>query len=108
MQITGIHLKSNKEEVISALAEQLPIALEEIGLVAEGYASLIAPVDTGRLRSSISHATTESEAIIGTNVDYAPYVELGTSKMNAQPFLRPAIEEHIDEYQSILERNLSQ
>lgn len=46
---------------------------------------------------------------IGTNVHYAPYQELGhyTVKENwvdPQPFLRPAIENHISEYQQILKR----
>lgn len=30
------------------------------------------------------------EYVVGTNVEYAPYVEFGTSKMSAQPYLRPA------------------
>lgn len=30
---------------------------------------------------------------IGTNVEYAPHVELGTIKMAAKPYLRPAVEE---------------
>ncbi len=50
----------------------------------------------GRLRSSITNEIgTDSQglvATIGTNVEYAPYVELGTSKMAAQPFLLPALE----------------
>lgn len=43
---------------------------------------------------------------IGTNVVYAPYVEVGTSRMKAQPFLKPAIRDHIDEYKQIFERYL--
>ena len=54
------------------------------------------PVDTGRLRSSIANEIGQDGeglvAVIGTNVEYAPYVELGTSKMAAQPFLLPALE----------------
>ena len=54
------------------------------------------PVDTGRLRSSITNEVGQDGeglvAVIGTNVEYAPYVELGTSKMAAQPFLLPALE----------------
>lgn len=32
----------------------------------------------------------ELSVYVGTNVEYAPYVELGTSKQEAQPFLKPA------------------
>lgn len=32
----------------------------------------------------------ELSVFIGTNVEYAPYVELGTSRQEAQPFLKPA------------------
>jgi HK97 gp10 family phage protein len=56
----------------------------------------LAPVDTGRLRSSISHELAADArgfvATIGTNVDYAAHVELGTSRMRAQPYLRPALD----------------
>jgi len=34
--------------------------------------------------------------VCGLNVEYAPYQELGTEKMSAQPFLRPAFDEHKD------------
>lgn len=61
----------------------------------EGNAKRLCPVDTGRLRASITR-TLERDArglvgIIGTNVEYAPYVELGTSRMGPKPFLRPAL-----------------
>lgn len=53
-------------------------------------------VQTGRLRSSISeelvHDGDELVERIGTDVDYAPYVELGTSRAPAYPFLRPALD----------------
>ena len=44
---------------------------------------------------------------IGTNVEYAPYVELGTKKMNARPFLKPAMENHMDDYRTIIKSVLS-
>lgn len=31
--------------------------------------------------------------VVGSDVEYAAYVEFGTSKMAAQPYLRPALEE---------------
>lgn len=33
-----------------------------------------------------------AEWVVGTNVEYAPYVEFGTSRMGAQPYLRPAVD----------------
>lgn len=61
----------------------------------ERTAKRLCPVDTGRLRASITHALDRDSqglvGVVGTDVDYAPYVELGTSKAGAQPFLRPAL-----------------
>jgi len=33
----------------------------------------------------------ETRYVVGTNVEYAVYVEFGTSSNQAQPFLRPAV-----------------
>lgn len=102
----SVELIDRSDEVKEELAKAVETALEEIGLAAEGYAKLACPVDTGRLRNSISHAVDGKAAIIGTNVEYAPYVELGTSRMSAQPYLRPAVLEHIAEYKHIAESRL--
>lgn len=55
-----------------------------------------APEDKGNLRT----------VYIGTRVEYAPYVELGTYKMKAQPFLAPAISQHVDKYKKIIQQEL--
>jgi phage gpG-like protein len=53
-------------------------------------------VRTGRLRGSITwRLGQDGEGVyadIGSAVHYAPYVELGTSRMPAYPYLRPALE----------------
>ena len=52
-----------------------------------------APVDTGALKNSIqAKSTGELSAEIGPGVDYGIYVELGTHKAAAQPYLVPAAE----------------
>lgn len=43
---------------------------------------------------------------LGTNVEYAPPVEFGTSKMPARAFIRPAVEDFGDQYKEIVENNL--
>lgn len=97
--------QDNSAEVIEAKNAAVMRALEAIGLQAEGYAKLKAPVDTGRLRNSITHSLApEEEAVyIGTNVEYAPYVEYGTRRTKAQPYLKPAVQDHAEEYKRIAE-----
>lgn len=88
-------------------------ALEICGGVAETYAKTACPVDTGTLKKSITHQMDGSRAVvIGTNVEYAPYVEFGhhtTSGSFVAPraFLVPALENHVDEYASIIKSELS-
>lgn len=101
----GVIFTSHAAEALSAEASARAKALEVIGGKAEGYAKALCPVDTGRLRNSITHQQmSENTEVIGTNVEYAPYVELGTHKMGARPYLRPACENHTAEYRAIVER----
>ena len=95
--------KDNTDEVLAALERAKRRGLEAIGLTAEGYAKRETPVDTGRLRNSISHATDDEAAYIGTNVEYAPYVELGARGRQGKHMLQRAATEHTDEYKQIME-----
>lgn len=98
----------NREAIANAIDRALVAALEEIGLVAEGYAKRACPVDTGRLRNSITHIVDEGtrHVVIGTNVEYAPYVELGTRHQKPQPFLKPAANDHYSTYKGIFLKHL--
>lgn len=96
----------NSEEVLRLFEEATERALEKIGLKAEGYAKKLAPVDTSRLRNSITHEVDGNDVYIGSNVEYAPFVELGTSKQKARPYLKPAATEHSKTYRAIVEREL--
>ena len=69
-----VDYKDNSQRILSALEKGIKNGLEAIGLTAEGHAKKITPVDTGRLRNSISHATDKEAAYIGTNVEYAAFV----------------------------------
>lgn len=94
--------KDNTAEVLSALERAKKRGLEAIGLNAEGYAKKETPVDTGRLRNSISHETDDEAAYIGTNVEYAPYVELGARGRQGKHMLQRAASEHADEYKQLI------
>lgn len=127
-----VNFKDNSGAVLSAFHAAVEKALEECGLVAEGYAKKLAPVDTGNLRNSISHKVDPEEpaVYIGSNSLYAAYQEFGTGiyteggrdtpwvyqdeKGNwhwtrgnkAQPFLKPAVADHARQYRQIIEQEL--
>ena len=101
-------------------------ALTKGCLIIENSAKVKAPVDTGYLRRSITHEVEGNVGLVGTNAEYAPYLEFGTGIFaeegtgrqtpwryqtpdgqwhttkgrNPQPFLRPAF----DENRSIVEK----
>ena len=115
---------SHREECLAALNSAASRALEICGGLAETYAKQLCPKDTGRLQNSISHAQVDERTeVIGTNVEYAPFVELGHHQtpgryvpaigkrlkrewIPPQPFLRPAVENHAEEYKRIFENEL--
>ena len=116
---------SHRAEVETAVQEAYARALEIMGGKAETYAKRLCPVKTGHLRNSITHKQIdENTEIIGTNVKYAPYVELGhhqqpgryvpaigkrlkASYVPGKPYIRPAAEDHAQEYKQIWERELA-
>jgi len=99
---------SNRAEVLAQVSSAKTRALEIMGGKAESYAKQLCPVDTGNLRNSITHQQMdESTEAIGTAVEYAPFVELGTRRQRAQPYLKPAAENHGPEYKAIWESELA-
>lgn len=115
----------NTDDILKATDEAIYNALEIIGNKAADYAAGLAPVATGNLKNSMtSEVSMEEKAVyVGTNVEYAPFVEFGHHQevgrfvpeigkrlvrefVPAQPYLKPAIENHLDEYKHILESEL--
>jgi HK97 gp10 family phage protein len=108
MATGGFEITEDMREVFKEeLHAALEVAFEKIGLAGERFAKKACPVDTGRLRSSISHAydVGAGEVYVGTNVEYAAYVEFGTRRQRAQPYLRAALA-HGDVYRKLLESTL--
>lgn len=111
----------------------------ELGLIVEGQAKLLCPVDYGYLAASITVQSKtegteleapkadpskpksfphdvasfkkidkpldENEVLVGSAVDYAPYVEFGTFRMDSHPFLRPALDLAKGKILTLLEKN---
>ena len=103
-----VFFNSNVKECKEAVTQAMARALEICGGKAESYAKQICPVDTGNLRNSITHEQIDEKTeVIGTTVEYAPYVELGTARMKPRPYLRPAAENHSDEYRNVISSELA-
>jgi HK97 gp10 family phage protein len=72
-------------------------AMTACTIVVEGTAVALVPVDTGLLKKSINRRVRKIPGgyvgEVGTNVEYAPFQEFGTSRPGgkAQPFLTPAL-----------------
>jgi hypothetical protein len=69
-----VTITNNADKFRDELPKRIEQALIAIGLTAETYAKRDCPVDTGRLRNSISHTNDEDSAYIGSNVEYAAFV----------------------------------
>lgn len=71
-------------------------AVKKAAIRVHRRAKHLAPVDTGRLCDSITEEMGRDErglvAVVGTDVQYAGFVEFGTSRMRPKPFLRPALD----------------
>lgn len=134
----GVNFTDNSKEALRDKDMAIKRALIKCGMLMEANAKINLEtdprrVDTGRLRNSITYATSEysgvgsysdnegnsysdasainspheEEVYVGTNVEYAEYVHEGTFRMVVpNAFLKNAIAEHIDEYQSIIEEEL--
>lgn len=76
----------------------------------ERDAKTLAPVDSGNLRASggTEYAGDGRNGVmtasVGFTASYAMYVERGTSRMAAQPFLAPATDRHVPGWTAALER----
>ncbi|GAG59615.1 unnamed protein product [marine sediment metagenome] len=83
------------KEVIKKISNANKQIISKACLLVERDAKILCPVDTGRLRSSITHEIEGTTGRVGSNVEYARIVELGSEdpafRRRPQPYLRPAL-----------------
>ena len=115
----------NTDAILKATDEAIYNALDIIGNKAADYAAALAPVQTGNLKNSMTSEVSKQEkaVYVGTAVEYAPYVEFGHHQqvgryvpkigkrlvrefVPGQPYLRPAIENNMEEYKRIMENEI--
>lgn len=87
----GVTFNDYSAEVLDEFHDAVLRALARCGMQAHGYAVDLAPVNTGELQNSIAFRVDPDEmaAYIGSNAEYAAYVELGTGKYATQGGGRP-------------------
>lgn len=91
--IRMIVTKNNFAKIAAELAPKVTKAVVATALQVESQAKETVPVLTGNLRRSLSVQPLDPfHVLVGTDVEYAPYVEYGTHRMAAQPYLTPAVE----------------
>jgi HK97 gp10 family phage protein len=83
------------DDVEASVRDASVEAIDETNTAAAAQAKGAAPVRSGEHRDSIEvqPALIEGDQVTGSwgaNAKHSPFVELGTSKMAAQPHLRPA------------------
>jgi HK97 gp10 family phage protein len=89
----GNELRRLSADIGRAAAQAEPRARLVVAKTArdiEGDAKALAPVDTGNLKASITSDVRGLEATIGPTAAYGVFLELGTSRMAAQPYMGPA------------------
>lgn len=93
----NVSVTNNSQRLVDLFRANLAAAVTAGSLLVENEAKALCPVRTGNLRRSI-HTNVEQEspdrvtARVSPGVDYGVYVELGTRKQRAEPYLRPALE----------------
>jgi len=85
------------QKQLQSLKGLTPHALLAGAFVLERYAKENAPVDTGFLRESIFSRQTEQGAEVVVGANYGFYQEFGSTHNAAQPYLRPAVDEHSED-----------
>lgn len=108
--------RKGEKNYAAAVAQVAPQFLEKAGAIVQTDAKRMVPVDNGDLRGSITRRVEGKTAIVGTNLEYAQWVEYKTDphpingpvKINGvgwryigmhpgtkeQPFMRPAIDQN--------------
>lgn len=132
VKINGlVELQARAKKLPNKIDEALARGVNQAAGIVEGSAKRNCPVDTGNLRNSL-HITkqatpSDAKAMVGTNVEYAPYVEFGTGVRGqatntntnvsvsyssehagqvAQPYLAPALRQNADRIEQIINKNV--
>jgi HK97 gp10 family phage protein len=85
-------------EVIAEVEAKAQVTVAKVAHDIAEDAKSRAPVRTGYLRDSIVVDGEGKAGFVTAGAEYAGFVEYGTYKMAARPFMTPAVEAHKDEF----------
>ena len=91
----SLTIKDNSAEFLKLVKSRAQDGLRKVGPEILKSAIQKCPVDTGNLQRNIETEYEDLTLKVGSKVHYAGYVEGGTPKMAAQPFLRKALLENL-------------
>ena len=91
LKIKVTRIENLADQVIAAFERHAGDAVMKTAEEAAGEARSLAPERSGDLKRSIDVAeVSKTEAAFGAQVEYAAFVELGTSKMAPRSYITPA------------------
>ena len=108
-QIDATEFLKSLDQYDNHVTNGLKDAIKECALAIQSDAKRVCPYKYGRLRGSIStdlSRISDFEASVGTNVEYATYVEYGTYKQSPQPYMRPAYNKNVAKLQTKINKVL--
>ena len=94
------------QNILNGLKQNRDEAIRSTALYTLGEARKKAPRKTGWLRENSGIKQWDNFVNVEFYAEYAPYQELGTSKMAAHPFLTPAVEKATDKLIKNIKREL--
>lgn len=105
IKVVGIEMLQKKLKK-NVQMEDVKRVVRHNGAEMQEKAQRNAPVDTGTLKRSIGLEITDSgmAAEVEPTAEYAPYVELGTRFMEAQPYLKPAFDDQKEKFRKDMKK----
>lgn len=100
-----VKITDNSKKFLSASKVAKEKALTQIGMKWQSNVTPLVPVDTGRLRASMAYdvQASNNQVVVGSDVEYAVYVNNGTSKKTAHNLMEKSTTGKIDDYKQIVE-----
>ncbi len=106
VKFEGVKAKTFFGKLPVHIKQGLNNAIRKSAFIVERESKRIAPVDTGRLRSSIFTIIEPLKATVQPRVNYAIFVHEGTFKMSSRPFMKEGADNARNEIQRIFNEEI--